>query len=153
MVMHKILSVLSLIGSLGTFVPLTIIPVVAQAQTKPVELRLNAQNQNFKTLIQQAEAVAKNTIEQSFLENPNLTAVSLTVIGEHNGTVAPILSTNVSRLNWQQKPTIQAWSQYFTASEILLGFLKPQTTPSGIPSTNFNNVAASMTDKESNFYQ
>lgn len=150
--MHKILALLSLIG-LATLAPLTTTPVAAQTQAKPIELRLNSQNQNFKTLIQQAEAIAKNTIEQSFAENLNLKEVSLTVVGEHNGTVVPLLSSNVSRLNWLRKPTIQAWSQYFTASEVLLGYLTPQATPSGTPTTNFNNVAASMADKDPNFYQ
>lgn len=152
--MHKILSLFSLICSLGTFTILSMtIPASAQSQTRPIELRLNSQSQNFQTLLQQAEAVAKKSIEQTFSENPNLGSISLTVSAEHNGAIVPLLSTTVSRTNWQQKPTIQAWSQYFTASEVLLGFRTTQPTTSTAPVTNFNPVAASMADKEPNFYQ
>lgn len=152
--MHKILSLFSLICSLGTFTILSMtIPASAQAQTRPIELRLNSQSQNFQTLLKQAEAVAKTSIEQTFAENSNLKEVSLTVSAEHNGAVVPLLSTTVSRANWQRKPSIQVWSQYFTASEVLLGFLKPQPATASTPVTNFNPVAASMADKEPNFYQ
>ncbi len=129
------------------------IPVSAKTQTLPTELRLNSQNQNFQTLLQQAEAVAKTSIEQTFAENPNLKEVSITVSAEHNGTVVPLLSTTVSRANWQRKPTIQAWSQYFTTAEVLLGYLTPQPTTATASITNFNPVAASMSDKAPNFYQ
>lgn len=150
--MDKILSVLSLIASLGTFI-VPSLTIAASAQTKPIELRLNSQNQNFQTLLQQAEAVAKKSLEQTFSENPNLMSVSLTVSAEHNGTIVPLLSTTVSRANWLNKPTIQAWSQYFTASEVLLGFRTTQPATSTTSVTNFNPVAASMSDKEPNFYQ
>ena len=150
--MYKSLRVLSLIASLGTFV-VSSMTVPVFAQTQPIELRLNSQTQNFQTLLQQAEAVARKSIEQTFAENPNLKSVSLTVSAEHNGAVVPLLSTTVSRANWLTKPTIQAWSQYFTASEVLLGFRTTQPTTATAPVTNFNPVAASMADKEPNFYQ
>lgn len=148
--MHKI-GILSLIVSLGTAL-VSSMTVPVSAQTQPIELRLNSQNQNFQTLLKQAEVAAKASIEQTFTENPNLTEVSLTVSAEHNGAVVPLLSTTVSRANWQRKPTIQAWSQYFTASEVLLGFRTTQPTTSTFV-TNFNPVAASMSDKAPNFYQ
>lgn len=148
--MHKI-GILSLIVSLGT-VLVSSMTVPVSAQTQPIELRLNSQNQNFQTLLKQAEVAAKESIEQTFSENPKLTEVSLTVSAEHNGAVVPLLSTTVSRANWQRKPTIQAWSQYFTASEVLLGFRTTQPTTS-TSVTNFNPVAASMSDKAPNFYQ
>lgn len=150
--MYKILSVFSLIASLGSFAVLD--PTIsASAQTKPIELRLNSQNQNFQTLLQQAETAAKTSIEKTFDENPNIKSVSLSISAEHNGAIVPLLSTTVSRANWQQKPTIQAWSQYFTASEVLLGFRTTQPATATVPVTNFNSVAASMSDKDPNFYQ
>lgn len=149
--MYKILSVFSLIASLGSFAVLSM-TIPASAQTQPIELRLNSQNQNFQTLLQQAEVASKKSIEKTFVENPNLMEVSLTVSAEHNGAIVPLLSTIVSRANWQQKPTIQAWSQYFTASEVLLRFRTTQATTATAPVTNFNPVAASMSDKDPNFY-
>lgn len=148
--MYKILSVLSLI-SLGSFTVLSM-TIPASAQTQPIELRLNSQNQNFQTLLQQAETAAKKSIEQTFAENPNIMSVSLSISAEHNGAIVPLLSTTVSRANWQQKPTIQAWSQYFTASEVLLRFRTTQATTTAVSVTNFNPVAASMSDKDPNFY-
>jgi hypothetical protein len=152
--MHKILGVLSLIGSLGISAVLSMtISVSAQAKTKPIELRLNQSSPNYQTLLQQAEAVARTSIEQTFAENPNLISVSLTVSAEHNGAIVPLLSTTVSRANWLQKPTIQAWSRYFTTAEVLLGYLTPQPATATASVTNFHPVAASMTDKQPNFYQ
>ena len=153
---RKILSVFSLIGSLGAVTALSMtIPIPAQAESKQIQLLLDSQGSlNFATLLQQAESVVRNSVEKTFGENPNLTDVSITIVGEHNGAVVPLLSTTVSRANWLVKPNIQAWSQYFSTAEVLLGFRKPLTPATSTASaTNFNPVAASMADKEANFYQ
>ena len=152
---RKILSILSLIGSLGTFMTLSItIPMPAQAESKQIQLLLDSQGSpNFNTLLQQAESVARNSVEKTFTENSNITDVSITIVGEHNGAVVPLLSTTVSRTNWLANPSVQAWSQYFSTAEVLLGFNKPLIPAHSTASaTNFNPVAASMADKDPNFY-
>jgi hypothetical protein len=64
-----------------------------------------------------------------------------------------LLSANVSRSNWQARPTVQAWTRYFPSAEVLLGFVAPQQPSSTGPSASFDPVAASMSDRETNFYR
>jgi hypothetical protein len=151
----KVLGVFSLIGSLGGLIALSLaIPTSAFAQAKQIQLLFTSQgNQNYETLIRQAEALAGNSIEQAFAETPNITEVSITIVGERNGSMVPLLSSNVSRSNWQAKPTVHLWTRYFPNAEVLLGFAIPQQTNSAEPSASFNPVSASMSDRQPNFYQ
>ena len=151
----KILGAFSLIGSLGALVTLSIAtPTPAWASPRQIQLLLNSQgSQNFEALIRQAESVAGNYIQQAFVESPSVTQVSVTIVGEHNGAAVPLLSANVSRSNWQARPTVQAWTRYFPSAEVLLGFVAPQQPSSTGPSASFDPVAASMSDRETNFYR
>jgi hypothetical protein len=150
----KILSVLLLIGSFGALVePSIAVPTPAQAEPRQIQLLLNSQgNQNFEALIRQAESVAQNYIQQAFAESLEVTEVSVTIVGEHNGATVPLLSSTVSRSNWQAKPTVQAWTRYFGSAEVLLGFTAPQQPDSVAASASFDPVAASKLDREPNFY-
>ncbi|OLP18126.1 hypothetical protein BST81_13995 [Leptolyngbya sp. 'hensonii'] len=98
-----------------------------QAETRQVNLTLTSGGYaNFADLRQQAEAMAADSIQQFFLQNPAADEVSVKITGEHNGTEVPLLFLTVSRSNWKQTPSIQAWARYFSSSEKLLGFIKPQ---------------------------
>jgi hypothetical protein len=125
---NKILARFSLIGSLGALVALSLaIPTPAWAEPRHIQLTLSSQgSRNFETLMRQAESVAGNYIQQVFGESPSVTEVSVTIVGEHNGDVVPLLSSNVSRSNWEKKPTVQAWTRYFGSAKTLLGFVTPQ---------------------------
>lgn len=82
---------------------------------------------SFQTLIAQAESTSAGAIEQAFLEDPTATEVMVMVLGERNGQVVPLLSTTVSRTQWQQEPSVRAWATYYERPAIaLLGFLQPQ---------------------------
>lgn len=109
-------------------------------------------NQTFVGLMQQAEALVENLVEQAFAQSPSLTEVSITIVGEHNGQEVPLLFSRVSRSNWQKEPRVQPWTRYASNSAILLGFLKPKI-PQSITKPVFNRVAASMSDIEPNFYK
>ncbi|MBW4651322.1 MAG: hypothetical protein KME06_21930 [Kastovskya adunca ATA6-11-RM4] len=78
--------------------------------------------QTFSSLIQQAESLAIKTIEQAFTQNSSITEVVVTIEGDHNGQVAPLLSVKGSRSEWQKNPQALRDIRYFPSSEVLLGF-------------------------------
>ena len=153
---QNVLRLFSRIGSLGALVALSMaLSTPAWAEPKQISILLSSQgNQDFETLIDQAELMASNFIQQVFAESPEITEVSITIVGEHNGQQVPLLSSNVSRSNWQTKPNVQVWSRYFGSAQSLLGFVKPQLPTATVASVaSFDPIAASLADKEPNFYQ
>lgn len=103
--------------------------------------------------MQQAEALARKLVEQAFAQSSSLLEVSITIVGEHNGQEVPLLDSRVSRSNWQKEPRIQTWTRYASNSATLLGFSKPKVPQSVATKPVFDQVAASMSDTEPNFYE
>jgi len=64
-------------------------------------------------VIARAESMANSEISDRFTSNPSLTAIEITVLGNRNGDVIPIVMTSVSRADWQANPSISAWSNYY----------------------------------------
>ncbi len=114
---------------------------ISIALAEPIErtFTLNSDgNELFETLLQQAEDLVKTSIEQEFAENPNATEVSITVLGETQGQIVPLLRSTVSRSQWQNNSRMARWTKYFVSSSgVLLGFYNPSPTynPSAIPPT------------------
>ncbi len=116
-------------------------PVKAQIEqpnpansARQIDVTLKTQNdQTFNQLIQQAEIRAIGLIEQEFATNPSIAEIAVTILGDRQGQQVPLLFSRVSRLDWQQQPTIEQWTKYFTTSAVLLGFNKPENTPSSPP--------------------
>ena len=109
------------------------------ADTKFVNISLKVEaNQNFDTLMQQAESTAINLIDKEFNRVSKITEVGIIVSCDRNGQVVPILSSRVSRTDWQAQPTIASWTKYFTKAEILLGFNLPQKTKPNLPRLSVN---------------
>lgn len=111
---------------------------IAAAEIKELSFILDSSgSQSIETLMQQAQDLAKNSLEQEFAENPDVSEVSIMVLGETNGQIVPLLRSNVSRSQWQKDSRIQRWTRYFaTSSGVLLGFYnspdppRPQVNPS-----------------------
>lgn len=117
---------------------------ISIASAEPIErtFTLNSDgNESFETLLQQAEDLVKTSIEQEFAENPNATEISITVLGETQGQIVPLLRSTVSRSQWQNNSRMARWTKYFVSSSgVLLGFYNPSPTPttdnpSAIPPT------------------
>lgn len=70
-------------------------------------------------LIAQAESIAEQKVNQYFSANPDLAEVEVVVLGSRNGDVIPVLTTAVSRSQWQENPQVSAWSKYYTAYALL----------------------------------
>lgn len=102
----------------------------AQAETKSLDFTLSSNgNQTFITLMQQAESLASNLIEQGFAEKSSVTEVFVTIIGERNGQQVPLLFSKVSRSDWQTEPKVQRWTRYSAKAAALLGFNEMQSQP------------------------
>lgn len=112
-------------------------PQTVVAYTVRVNLPVNRQyNESYKTLIQRAKAVALETTEQKFYQNIRVTDVSVIVVGQNQGAIAPVLSLTVSRPQWHshmatcgKKQSLsnclanrQRWVRYFSDARSLLGF-------------------------------
>jgi hypothetical protein len=107
---------------------------IASAETRERNLLLDSNsNQSFETLIQQAQDLAKDSIEQEFAENSEVTEVSILVLGERNGSIVPLLRSRVSRSEWQRDPRIYRWTRAFSTSGMLLGFNNSAASPSSTP--------------------
>lgn len=132
-------------------------PAIAWAEDKQITYTLNTQsNRSYKALVQQAEFLAGNLIEQAFAQNPQLTKVAVSIVGERNGQEVPLLAAKVSRVNWQENPQMQAWTQYFSDSAVLLGFkqLQPPTNAVRSPqNSDFTGKEVAASHLEPNFYE
>ena len=118
----------------------------AFAETKFVNISLKVEaNQKFDTLMRQAESTAINLIDQEFNRVSKITEVGIIVSCDRNGQEVPILSSRVSRTDWQAQPTIASWTKYFTKAEILLGFNLPQKTKPNLPKS-LVNISSQQSD-------
>lgn len=87
---------------------------------------------SFSMMRQQAAVLAQEAVAKAFQRNADTTEVSVMVSGDRNGQIAPLLSAQITRAQWEQNASIFAAARYFDGSEQLLGFLDP---PSSLPST------------------
>ncbi|MBD2312077.1 hypothetical protein H6G20_10435 [Desertifilum sp. FACHB-1129] len=70
-------------------------------------------------LILQAESWVSNEIERQFNQQTDVSTVQVVVTANRNGEVIPVLVTTVSRMQWQQNPQVNAWTQYYRNSYAL----------------------------------
>ncbi|NEP00768.1 MAG: hypothetical protein F6K58_19305 [Symploca sp. SIO2E9] len=137
----------SIPGILSIVMTWGIYAMPALAQIRQIDLIINSNSsQTFESLIKRAENVAKTSIDQEFLENSSVREVTVTILGERNGQMVPILMVKVSRSDWQGEPSIQQWVRYLGDSEVLLGFKEPLVSESAsrTNTTNFNNRRSSL---------
>ncbi|MBD2386353.1 hypothetical protein [Cylindrospermum sp. FACHB-282] len=128
--------------------------ISARAETRQLNLTLSSQeNQSFQTLVQEAEALAKKSIQQTFESSPEVKNLSVNILGEHYGSLVPLLSVTVSQTNWQKDPRIQPWVKYFSSASHLLGFVKYSQPTSSSQSTVVPHSVPYITENEPNFYQ
>jgi hypothetical protein len=117
--MATLVVLLGLGGGWGSEV---IAPQIAQADTKRVEVSLDRQSdETYQNLLSRAEAVALSAVQQSFDQDIQMTDVSVMIMGQNQGAIAPVLFLEVSRTQWFSNPDVQRWFTYFTAARSLLG--------------------------------
>lgn len=112
-------------------------PQIAQAYTDRVELSVDRQpNETYETLVNRAEAAARAAAQASFDRDIQVTDVSIIIVGQNQGAIAPVLSLKVSRPQWRSRPDAQHWTTYFTNAQFLLRFKDLATTTPAQPETD-----------------
>lgn len=90
----------------------------------------------FDSLMQQAEALASQTIQAEFNNSSQLENLSLIVSLSRRGLVAPILNISVGRSQWQSQPNLQNWSRQIARSAELLGYVTVPAIAKRLPLSN-----------------
>ncbi|WP_346293137.1 hypothetical protein [Sphaerothrix gracilis] len=78
--------------------------------------------ESLSSLMSAAETLASSEVSRRFNQNAELSVVQVTVLGEYNGQVVPVLVVTVPREGWQRSRQIRQWASYFDSSYLLLGF-------------------------------
>lgn len=102
-------------------------PVRAETESIVVDMSVYGQAE-YGDFFRRAEAIASDEITRQFSQSPNLSEVQVMVLGDRNGQIAPILTTTVSRTQWQETPSVSVWTKYYNASYALLQRYEGQQT-------------------------
>ncbi len=125
----SLLSVLSF-GGISWLTLAAIAPQIAQAYTANVSVSLNRQpNESFQSFMRRAESVARAAAQRSFDGDILVRDVAVTVLGQNDGAIVPLLSLKVSRQAWKSRPDPQRWASYFPNTQLLLGIKDPENRP------------------------
>ena len=157
------LSLMLSLASAAWIATAAIAPQIAQAKTARLAVTLDHQaDESYQSLLRRAEAVARAAAQRSFDVDILVTEVSVTVLGENKGAIAPILLLEVSRPAWKSRPDPQIWATYFPGTELLLGFevpleveaatqptgTQPATTPPPTPAPTILNIPGTPSEGE-----
>lgn len=100
-----------------------IAPQVVHAYTTRVDVALDRlPNEGYEALIRRADIVARAAAQRSFDRDILTSEVSVIVIGRNQGAETPILTLDVSRVQWGSRPDTRRWATYYKTSAALLGF-------------------------------
>ncbi|HEY9607050.1 MAG TPA: hypothetical protein V6C85_35910 [Allocoleopsis sp.] len=103
-----------------------IAPQHAHAYTARSSITLSHQpNESFPGFLRRAEAVARAAAQRSFDRDILVTDVAVTVLGQNEGAIVPLLLLRVSRQSWRSRPDPQSWISYFPNTQSLLGIQEP----------------------------
>ena len=108
------------IGSLGLFFGTLQTPRSAWATPPGITLEIPIYTLTEpRDLLSQAERLAQDTIAQQFQQQPNLDRLRLVVLGNRHGNVVPLLTVAVTRSQWQRRPQVDSWAQYYASGTLL----------------------------------
>lgn len=121
---------LGLAAGLWAIAALTATPI-AQAYTARQEVFIARQSaeETYDTFLRRAEQAARAAAQRYFDRDLLITAVTITVVGENQGSTIPILALHVSRYQWRNRPDPNRWITYFTTAKTLLGFTEATAAP------------------------
>lgn len=106
--------------------------------------------ETYDSLIQRAESAARTAVRQSFDQGSQITDVSIVILGQNQGGIAPVLTVALSRPQWNRNSNTQDGFTYFNSARSLLRLEEQQlatadsppeqkTTPSVTPRQQRNN--------------
>ena len=118
----------------------TVAPQIVQAYTARVDVLIDRlPEENYETVLRRAEAAARATTQRSFDQDILVTEVSVIISAQNQGAIAPILSLDVSRPQWKERPDPQSWTTYFKTARFLLLFDQQLTTTPAAATTPASN--------------
>ncbi|AFZ29056.1 hypothetical protein Glo7428_0455 [Gloeocapsa sp. PCC 7428] len=116
-----------------------------QAAPARMNLKVNRQPQeSYESLMNRAETVAVTAVKQRFSQDRHTPAISVMIVADSYGAIAPVLSLEISRNEWHySKAETKDQMKYFSTAKMLLGFdgvatnntNQPQTTTTATPET------------------
>lgn len=110
-------------GSAIATATLFLTPPAAQAYTSRVSLFLSRDtDESYEGFLRRAEATARAGVQRSFDTDLLITEVVVVVVGENQGISVPIMTVQVTRNEWRDRPDPQYWATYYESARALLGF-------------------------------
>lgn len=107
-----------------------IAPPIAMAYTDRVSITLDwTEGESYATLLRRAETAARAATQRSFDADLLVTDVDVTIVGESQGNIVPILGLRVSRSEWRSRPDPQYWLTYYRTAPALLELGRPVASP------------------------
>jgi len=94
-------------------------PVHAKAESIVVDMSVYGLVESGD-FFRRAEAMVSDEISRQFSQNPDLSEIEVVVVGDRHGEIVPILTTTVSRAQWQETPLVSVWTEYYNVSYALL---------------------------------
>ena len=98
-------------------------PPAAQAYLARQEIRVERlKAEPYAAFISRSELIARAAIQRTFDRDLLASSLVVYVIGLNQGAESPVMSVEVSRSQWQQRPDSRRWATYYRMSQVLLGF-------------------------------
>jgi hypothetical protein len=117
---HLLCSLLGLTSVTGLSLAL---PQRSHAYIDRQEIRVERlKNESYDAFIRRSELVSRAAIQRAFDRDIVMSTVVLFIMGQHQGMEAPVMSVEVSRSQWQQRPDARVWATYYRMAQTLLGF-------------------------------
>ncbi|MDB9529101.1 hypothetical protein PN498_24120 [Oscillatoria sp. CS-180] len=76
--------------------------------------------ERYDTFLRQSEAIAQAQIQLSFITDPLISEVIVTVAGDNQGIAIPTMEIQVTRAEWQERPDPRYWARYYSNASVLL---------------------------------
>ncbi len=115
------LSLWLLLGTAAAIAWPLLTPAPAHAYTARVSLHIyRGANEPFAAFLTRAQQVARAGVQRSLDVDLLTTEVIVTVTGENQGIAVPILTVQVTRDQWRDRPDTALWSTYFPTAQALL---------------------------------
>jgi hypothetical protein len=113
--------------------PITALSLTRQVSDRTAQLRIVIDghgDRNFRTLINHAELLANQALAQEFnslvAQTGSIEQTDLVVLAQRNGQLVPLFRAEIERSQWQSDARVQAWANYASQAEVLLGLAEPQ---------------------------
>lgn len=109
------------------------IQLSTQAETARIDdITIDRQpDETYDSLVQRAESAAITALQQGFNQGSQITDVYVVILGQNQGTIAPVLAVGVSRPQWSGGSD---GFTYFNSARGLLGLEEQQLATADSPS-------------------